>query len=294
MTPIPAHTTGTSRPYRVGWLFSLPRSGSSVAAYAAAEPFGGIVADEIFGPWDRTAPPYDYPPVQSDLVRAFKARPDDDKLSPEVVELAHAVFAKLAERCNPAPGQVPSIVCKHPHWVISPAQQKAAFPDQPSIHLARNPIHRVNSLVMRGWNEAIGTYYGYGQYRQLVERFENEPGVVYDDIRRDPESFFRAVYAAWGWDASAAQVRGAAEYARANYHANSKIKDANRSTDAVLSESKIMLPPNVIALYLQDKRIVAFMQRMGWSTDAADYPTTETQDAVLGVVPGPRTEPQHA
>ena len=57
---------GVANP-RVVWLFSLARSGSSVAVYSAAAPWGHAVGDELLGPWDRTGEPYNYPAKQKDL-----------------------------------------------------------------------------------------------------------------------------------------------------------------------------------------------------------------------------------
>ncbi len=56
----------------IAWLFSMIRSGSSIAAYAAAAPFRGIVADEIFGPWVRTGPHYKFPPEQQTVTELFR------------------------------------------------------------------------------------------------------------------------------------------------------------------------------------------------------------------------------
>ena len=52
---------------RVLWLFTMTRSGSSAVTYASAKALGYAVADEPFGPWDRTGPPYRYPPEQVEL-----------------------------------------------------------------------------------------------------------------------------------------------------------------------------------------------------------------------------------
>ena len=79
----------------VVWIFSLPRSGSSVTAYAAAKPFGAVVADEVFGPWDRTGEPYNYPALQTQLVEAYHG--SRCVLTPEVVGIATELFELLGE-----------------------------------------------------------------------------------------------------------------------------------------------------------------------------------------------------
>jgi hypothetical protein len=61
----------------IAWLFSMIRSGSSIAAYAAAAPFGGVVADEIFGPWVRTGPYYKFPPEQRTVTELFRTSGGD-------------------------------------------------------------------------------------------------------------------------------------------------------------------------------------------------------------------------
>ena len=113
----------------VVWVFSLPRSGSSVTAYAAAAAFGVPVADEVFGPWDRTGTPYNYPRVQHELVRIYLE--DRCYFTPRVLELAEELFEILG-------GRVGRVVVKHPHLRPFPHNFREARPDDGAVWLLRS------------------------------------------------------------------------------------------------------------------------------------------------------------
>lgn len=246
----------------VVWLHSLARSGSSVAVYAAAAPFGWPVADEVMGPWDRTGPPYNYPRAQRRLVNLFKQH--EHRLTPEVVELANRVFEKLA-------GGRGTVVSKWPHLRPSPEEFAEAFPADRKVYLVRNPLHRLNSLHRRGWTNSFGPRQDLDRYRQFARWWQQQPARLrYDDLKADPHAFFRRLYECWEVDFDDSHVNAAVSYMRGNYH-DSSLEKSERRSDRVLSESEFALPREAIDLYVQDPFIREFMAAQGWSLDPADY-----------------------
>lgn len=286
---------GTERP-KVAWLFSMIRSGSSIAAYAAAAPFGGVVADEIFGPWVRTGPHYRFPPEQQRATELF--RTSAGRITPEIQREADVVFAKLARGeagipvCAPgderlltnAPEGGRRIVVKMPHDHPAPAEVRRVWPDQRHVYVLRNPIDRLSSIILRGMlpegskggpGTSITADWDISQLRQFCERWlaarRDGRALLYDGIKREPRQFFSSMFRAWGWPADEATVAKAAAYAKANYHAMSIQKDAGADTARPASEMKKAAPREAIEMYLSDRTVVAAMREAGWATEARAY-----------------------
>jgi hypothetical protein len=248
---------------RVGWIFSLIRSGSSVTAYAAASPFGAAVADEVFH-WPRTGPMYAYPRIQRALVRAFAAA--GYALSEEVERTARRLLERLGEESG-------RVVVKHPHLDFPPEDFDARFPDHAGAWLIRNPLHRVNSILWRGLHESLRPGHDLEHFKAFARRWLSRPErerLVYDELRGDAPLFFRRLYHAWGWEATEDQVREAADYASTRYHASCKELES-RDPSLVASEGERLLPADVVDAYLEDPFIADLFRQVGWSVDRADY-----------------------
>lgn len=247
---------------RVGWLFSMARSGSSVAAYAAAHPWGFPVADEVFGPWDRTDGAYAYPETQLDLMAAFQVA--SMRIDDETGALARRLFDEIGQSAG-------FVVCKSPHTEPTPEDVTRAFPDHPQVFLLRNPLHRLNSLYARAWMDSCGPNYDLDRYKAFARRWLAAPHrVVYDDLRDDPTRFFTTIWKAWGLEATPARVEEAVAYAARHYHDSSR-KMSTRNPARPMSETKLRLPDEAIETYLADDEIQALMQRQQWSVDPAHY-----------------------
>jgi hypothetical protein len=250
-------------PVEVGWIFSLIRSGSSIAAYAAAAPGAIPVADEVFGPWVRTGKVYRYPREQRLLVEAFKAA--DHRLTPDVVALANRLFDLLGAESG-------RVISKCPHLLFSPQEFSAAFPHHRAVYLLRNPLHRLNSHYVKGWEWMIEPDHDVRAYTEFVHRWLTaEHRVVYDDLRRDPHGFFRALYSAWGWEHTEAALADAAAYAAGRYHTSSKQTAPDKAPRHVDSERLRLLPRDAIDAYLRHPFLRDVMRERGWPTNAAAY-----------------------
>jgi hypothetical protein len=274
---------------QVCWICSLPRSGSSVTAYAAAAPWGHAVADEVLSPWDRTGPPYGYPPLQRELVRAYHAA--RCRLTREIVEIADELFDILGQRTG-------RVVFKHPHMQPHPEEVRQWFPTHRRVFIVRNPIRRLNSLYARGWTDALRPGHEVHHFKCFLRNWRNEPHVVFERMRSDPHAYFRAIYQAWGWQASEADVERAVRYARDHYHGNSRQTDED-ARERPVSEETWALPEEALMAYLDDEEIVAFLREQGWPTDPDAYrlsPTGTGKRRLLRparpvLMPAP--EPQH-
>lgn len=258
---------------RVGWLFSMARSGSSAVCYAAAAPWRLPVADEPFGPWDRTGPPFFHPPVQLLLRDAFARA--QCRLTPDVAALAAQLFDELAGRHD-------RLICKIPHEDPDPALVRSRFgPHHRVAFLLRNPLHRLNSLYRRGWLAACGPGFDLERFKRFARRWRAHPGrLVYDQLRTDPHAFFTALYRAWRWPVTRADLDVAVAYVRTRYHHRSRRVDPSRDPSRVLAETELALPPEAVETYLNDPFVRELMVELGWSTDPADY---------LPAMPGPAT-----
>ena len=258
----------------VGWIFSLVRSGSSAASYASAAPWGLPVADELFGPWDRTGPPHNMPQRQAELVRAFRAV--GHVLTAEIVGLAHDILRELAERDESGKGWV---ICKCPHLMFTPKDFNTWFGNTSSqgiehhqAHLIRNPLRRVNSCYARGWEHMLNDPYELGVYRTFLHRWqEAQTKLRFKDMRSDPNAFFRTLYEGWGLDASDADIARACDYLTHHYHDSSADKRPIEGHMTPKSESRWSAPPEVLDAYLADDEMHAFMQEQGWPTSRRAY-----------------------
>lgn len=256
---------------RVLWLFSLIRSGSSIAAYSAAAPWGHAVADEPFGPWDRTGEPYNYPKEQDELQREFGA--SGHRMTPRVVELASMVFEKLAQASGRGTG---AVIVKIPHDVPTPAQVAETWPLHRMAFVLRNPLHRLNSLYVRGWLDPspIGPNFDLEQYRAFARAWRAQPAhlrVTYDMIRSDPSEMYRRLFISWGLAFTRADIERAVAYAGEHYHHASKQVTSEHDTRRVLSESRNALPREAVEAYLGDPEMREVFRVAGWTTDARAY-----------------------
>ncbi|GAB5496597.1 MAG: hypothetical protein Phyf2KO_16770 [Phycisphaerales bacterium] len=258
----------------VGWIFSLVRSGSSAASYAAAAPWGLPVADELFGPWDRTGPPHNMPKRQAELVRAFRAV--GHVLTAEIVGLAHDILRELAERDESGKGWV---VCKCPHLMFTPKDFETWFGSTSSqgivhhqAHVIRNPLRRVNSCYTRGWEHMLNDPYELGVYRTFLHRWQNaETKLRFEDMRSDPGAFFGALYEGWGLEASSGDIAKASDYLANHYHDSSASSRTIKGQFTPKSEARWGAPPEVIDAYLADDEMLSFMDEQGWSTSRSSY-----------------------
>ena len=255
---------------RVGWIFSLVRSGSSAVAYAAAAPWDLAVADEPFGPWDRTGPPYNMPAIQRDLVRAFVAV--GHTLTAEIVGMANELFRELAERDDQG-----RVVCKCPHLLFDPEQFETWFGGQASgvthaqIALIRNPLHRVNSAYARGWERLLNDPYELEVYRTFIDRWKrSRHRFAFDRVTKDPAAAFRDIHKALGFGGTEEDARQSADYLAGNYHASSA-ETSDEATARPRSERGWRAPADVADVYLADDKITAFMREMGWPTRRSAY-----------------------
>jgi len=250
---------------KIGWLFSMARSGTSIATYAAASPWGHPICDEPFGPWDRTPPPFNHPPIQKELMETFAAQGHvfDERVEP----LATKLFNQMGARTG-------SLICKVPHQHPHPSQIEAFYPRVPRVLLIRNPLHRLNSFHARGWTANATPGHDLARYKAFAARWLAEPPerrLVYDDIREDPVGFFRKMYEAWDWCYEEQDLQTAAAYCAEHYHHRSKRVDADADPSRVVSETRPALPEEAVEAYLSDRFIVDVMKRLGWSTRAEDY-----------------------
>lgn len=273
---------------KVVWLFSLARSGSSVAVYSAAAPWGHAVADEILGPWDRTGAPYNYPAKQKDLAELYRAR--DHKLTPDVVALFNQVAAELnagsglsagtsagGATGSATGGKSPTnvVISKHPHLRPSPDEFRAAFPGVRFVYLIRNPLHRLNSMHARGWHKSYTQMQDLDRYKQFARWWLEQPSrLSYDLFKAQPRSFFRGLWSAWDLPFTDAHVDAAVDYSRNHYHDSSLEMSDRDPSQGVLSETQFALPQEALDLYLKDPLIVDLMTEMGWSMEPEDYGIT--------------------
>jgi hypothetical protein len=284
--PLPQGSGSGKRRLRlqVVWIFSLPRSGSSVTAYAAAAPWGHAVADEPLGPWDRTGPPYNYPPIQRELYLAHHAA--GCRLTPEVVAMARELFGVLGERTG-------TVIVKHPHLRPPPEEFREAFPDHTAVWLIRNPLVRLNSLYARGWTDQLRPNYELGHFKAFAQNWRSQrQRLIFEDLKKNPRRFFRRLYRFWGWRADEEQVERAVEYTRGHYHASSGELEERRA-DGPVSERHWRLPEEAMEMYLSDPTVRKLMGRAGWPRSAGAYRESESRlerrwQRLLGRNPAPR------
>lgn len=259
---------------RVYWILSLARSGSSVAAYGAAAPWQVPIADEVFGPWDRTGEPYNYPPEQVTLKELFWN--EGEHLTPEVLTLADTVFDTIA-------GEAGRVVMKQPHTMILPDEFDREFTNHPerhhrSVYLLRHPLTRLNSLYARKWFGAIGENHDLDRFKVAAERWLAHPHRLrYEDLKADPRRFFSRIWDAWEWSYTEDDVDKAIAYQQSHYHANSA-RLGQRKPGEELSEREWALPQEAVDLYLSDPFIREVMAEAGWRDDVVpSQPAPESE-----------------
>ena len=258
-----------SRLPRVCWLLSPIRSGSSVTVYAAGAGLGWPVADEIFGPWDRTGEPYHYPRSQVQLLEAFKST--GECLTRDIANLATGIFRELLEQHRAA-----GVICKHPHASIGPAQIAEFWPEDRCVVLLRHPLFALNSLFVRGWDAATGGGSMLGYFSTIGKRWLADPHrLVYDDMQRDPAGYFTRIYEAWGVEPTAERLERAVRYRAAHYHHSSKSTEGAEPGDrptSVRSERKWAVPERIVVEYLADPLMREVFAAAGWSVEREAYP----------------------
>ena len=255
---------------RVVWLFSMTRSGSSAVTYASAKALGWAVADEPFGPWDRTGEPYNYPQEQVELHRVHYER--GERLTPETVQLAERVLGRIAgdQRSD-------TVIIKMPHAMIEPGDVAKYWPADPTAFLVRNPLARLNSLYTRGWTDTIREPYDMETLKLFLHRFMHQPierRFTFDEFTDTPRRFFRRLWTAWGAEFSEEQVELAVRYKAKTYHESSGETIEGRNPHRVLSEHRADVPEEAVRAYLDDPVIGTFLHRMGWDESASRYLST--------------------
>lgn len=251
----------------VGWVFSLARSGSSITAYASAAPWNLPVADEIMGPWDRTEPPYSYPPEQAELVRMFKA--SHAALTPKVADLTRSILQKLADQSGAT-----RIVSKHPHLRFTPEELSERFPEDRGVWIIRNPLRRLASIHARGWTSIVRPNHDRDFFHEYAERWLSLPTsntLVFESLKRDPHAYFAKIFDAWGWNATLGDIDRAVAYQQSKYHGNSGGVEPEHTPGKTVSDSAKNVPEEAVDLYLSDPFMRDLFKRLGWSLRASDY-----------------------
>jgi hypothetical protein len=250
-------------------LFSPIRSGSSISVYAAGAGLGFPVADEVFGPWDRTGSPYGYPRSHLQLIKAFKRA--DETLTSDVVSVADGVFRDFTDL-----HRTDTLICKHPHASIAPARVGEFWPEHRCVVLLRNPLFALNSLFVRGWDEATGGGSMIKYFSTIARRWIADPHrLVYDQMQRDPAGYFARLFEAWGLDATAERLGAAVTYRAAHYHHSSKSMQGAKPGDSptsVRSEQAWAVPEPIVTEYLADPLMREVFTQAGWSIERGAYP----------------------
>lgn len=251
----------------VGWVFGLARTGSSITAYASAAPWKLPVADEILGPWERTGPPYYYPPEQVRLTRLFKA--SHARLTPEIARLTRTIFWELAQERGTT-----RLVSKHPHLRFTPEELRRFFPEDRGVWIIRNPLRRLASIHARGWTSIVRPNHDLDFFRAYAERWLSLPEenrLVFESLKKDPYAYFAHIYRAWGWDATWGDIERAVAYQKSQYHGMSGEVEKENAPQRTLSDSTKSVPREAVRTYLDDPFMRDLFERLGWSTRARDY-----------------------
>lgn len=264
-------------PTRVCWLFSPIRSGSSITVYAAGAALGWPVADEVFGPWNRTGPPYHYPRSHVTLLEAFQRA--GERLNGDIARLADTVFGEIAAAQDPPAA---GVISKHPHASFGPGDVRAHWPDvawqHRSVVVLRNPLFALNSLFVRGWDDATGGGDMLGYFSAIGERWLDDPNrLVYEQFREDPAAYFTRLLTAWDQDATPERIAAAIRYAQGHYHHSSKSTqgaEPGDSPSAVRSERAWAVPEPIVAAYLSDPLMQRIFAEAGWPTERDGYPVS--------------------
>lgn len=258
----------------VCWLLSPIRSGSSVTVYALADALACPVADEIFGPWDRTGPPYGYPEAQRTLRDRFAAA--GERLTEETAALAGSLFEELGAGDG-------LVFCKHPHASISPDEIAGRWPHHRVAILLRNPLAALNSLYVRGWEQAAGGGSMIDYFATIARWWLGRPGgLLYEDLRRDPAAYFRRVLAAWGFGPDEGIAQRAAAYTRSSYHSSSRERDPADEPERVRSEREWLVPEEIVEEYLAHPLMREVFARAGWPLERERYLRAGRGEATTG------------
>ncbi|MEO1717944.1 MAG: hypothetical protein AAFR76_12620 [Planctomycetota bacterium] len=252
---------------RVAWLYSLTRSGSSAAVYASAHALDWAVADEPFGPWDRTGPPYKYPSEQVKLHREHTAA--GERLNPKTARLFERLITAIASKKG-----APGVIVKMPHDMIEPRDIEQNRPLDTAAFLVRDPIARLNSIYTRGWVDTIEHPYDIERVRLFAHRAMRAPRLNrlrFEMLHGTPRRFFRRLWRAWRIDFTEDNVEAAVRYRAQNYHESSADQQPGRNPHRVLSEHRADVPPEAVELYMNDPVVSAVCARAGWDTDAHRY-----------------------
>jgi len=248
----------------------MTRSGSSAAVYASAQALGFAVADEPFGPWDRTKSPYNYPPEQVDLHKLHLSH--NEKLCDETRELAEHVLALIAEQ-----QQSDTVIIKMPHSMIDPAEVARLWPEHRAAFLLRHPLARLNSIYTRDWTDTIRQPFDLETLRIFLHRYmHQEPAsrFTFDEFTATPRKFFRKLWNTWDTDFSDEQIEIATRYKANTYHESSGETIAGRNPHRVLSEHRAAVPQEAIDAYLSEPVVGAFLRHVGWDNTAKNYAST--------------------
>lgn len=263
--------TATGDVPRVRWLFSPIRSGSSITVYAAGAALGWPVADEVFGPWDRTGAPYHYPRSHLELIEAFRGA--GERLTAGVAGVAERVFADLAAQQSP-PAR--AVICKHPHASIGPEDLPGFWPDAAPVVLMRNPLYALNSLFVRGWQEATGGTDMLGYFSTVGRRWLADPHrLTYERMRAEPREYFAALFRAWDAEPTPERIERALAYVEGHYHHSSKDTRGQTPGDSpasVRSERAWRLPEAIVRVYLSDPHMREVFREAGWPREREAYP----------------------
>lgn len=252
---------------RVCWLFSMTRSGSSAVTYASAEALGWAVADEPFGPWDRTGEPYNYPPEQVELHKLHLSK--GERLDAETCQFAERVLSQIASDQGSD-----TIIIKLPHSMIEPSEVARFWPEHKMAFLIRNPLARLNSLYTRGWTDTIRQPHDLETLRVFLHRCMHQPAesrFTFDEFTQTPRKFFRRLWTCWGCAPTDEQIETAVKYKAGHYHESSGETIQGRNPHRVLSEHRHDVPREAVAAYLDDAVVGTFLRRMGWAQDASRY-----------------------
>jgi hypothetical protein len=248
----------------------MTRSGSSAVAYASAKALGYAVADEPFGPWDRTAAPYNYPREQVELHKLHLSH--NEQLCAETVQLAEHVLASIAQQ-----QQSDTVIVKMPHSMIDPAEVAKFWPEHETAFLLRNPLARLNSIYTRGWTDTIRDPFDIETVRIFLHRYMlQDPArrVTFDEFTTTPRRFFRKLWNSWGVSFSDDQIEIATRYKANTYHESSGATIEGRNPHRVLSEHRAAVPSEAADAYLNDPVIGTFLRHVGWHESAGDYVST--------------------
>jgi hypothetical protein len=239
--------------------------------YASAHALGWAVADEPFGPWDRTGPPYHYPPIQPELHRAHL-------LAGEVLTPEHSRMFDTLARDLMARKDAPGVIVKMPHLMIHPGDVARLRPNDRAAFLLRHPLSRLNSLHTRGWASTIYPPHDLDRFKTFAGLWLRAPRprrLMFDELTATPRRFFRKLWRAWGIDFDASQIERAVRYRAGHYHESSAHQMPGRNPHRVLSEHRRAVPAEAVELYLRDPLVASLFVRMGWDLDPLAYAAPE-------------------